>query len=165
MKKSVVTLITLLIVASCTTMGGMPESERFYQQVLSTPGDKNTLYGLVSKAVAEIILASTEGTIEYQDKDEGVLKGKGMAITKSKGGIAYTVTIEVKDDKTRITFQNMHYPSKNVDNSGNMSMILGNMLVDAAMVYDQGAQDQFIAWAETAIADIEQSLAQDQSDW
>ena len=154
MKKGIVLLATIFIVACATntSSGSVPESERFYQQVLSTPGDKNTLYRLANEAMVDI-LASTEGEIEYQDKDEGVLKGKGMVITKTEGGIAFTLTIEVKDDKTRITFQNMHYPSS------------GDRLIDAFMVYHQGSQNQFLDWAEVAIADIERRLKQDRSDW
>ena len=145
-------MLVVLIVAGCTTTGAVPENERFYQQVLDTPGDKDTLYRLANEWMVEMFV-SAEAVIQYQDKAEGVLKGKGEARTRSRGDVAFTLTIEMKDGKTRITFQNMHHPST------------GDRLLDVFVVYDRESQGQFLAWAETAVSSLETYLVADKPEW
>jgi len=52
---------------------------------------------------------SAEAVIEYQDKTEGILMGKGQTTLLSKSNYpvktGFTITIEARDERARLTFE------------------------------------------------------------
>lgn len=111
MKKTILLLLPLLMIAiSCATEMKAVNEDMRIQRVVTATGDQDELFRLSNEWMAKTFRESSE-VIQYQDKEEGVIVGKGF--TKSKVGLAnfnfwFTMTIESKDQKARVTIEDVY---------------------------------------------------------
>jgi hypothetical protein len=80
------------------------------QRVIDAQGSQSELYRLANEWMAKTFVDSKE-VIQYQDKNEGVIVGRG--VTESKIGLANfdfwdSLTIEVKANKARATIEDIY---------------------------------------------------------
>ena len=127
--------VAVLLLASCTTFDALPWSERFYQVVIDTTHDKRTGYRIAKEWLVDMF-ATAEHVIHYQDKEEGVIKGKSQLLARptrpenqvrpdfteritsaldrykyapyvAAQSVDFTFTIEIKNKRVRVTFDDM----------------------------------------------------------
>lgn len=106
---------------------------------------------------------SSKDVIQYQDKAQGIIKGKGLAkIPSSDFGVgekpvAFTISIEVKKNKCRLTFQGMRFEYPKGPNA------LANALLEAQVFQPSDFQD-FKIWADTRGKSLESKLKSAKTD-
>jgi len=128
--------------------------DNVYQKVLDAPNkDKNTVYRISNEWFVENFV-SAKSVIQYQDKEEGIIKGKGNMTKLYSHNFDFVVTIDTKDSKARITFTDMHWGTT------------GNSLSDALMYWDYSAYTKFCKVIDPYIQDLALKLqAVDDSSW
>lgn len=115
-----------LIFAGCATH--VREEDKSFSQVFDTPGyTKDVLYEKVKIWVAQNF-RSAKSVIEYENKMDGAIIGNGMVkypcsgfecVAKYDWTVPFTMRVDMKDDKFRLTFSNLHvaWPAKS-DSAG-----------------------------------------------
>ena len=110
----VILVISVIALTSCASMSGAkaPVEDREMQQIVDVPGkDAKQLYVTANSWFVDTF-NSAESVIEFQDKDAGIIKGK-YAFEYWEGIYEYRVisviTVDVKDGRCRISFNNPHY--------------------------------------------------------
>jgi len=123
MKHSIASIITFL---GCFVVGTaiaatpvqLAEINKPVEQVFEAPGHtKDEIYNAAKIWIAESF-RSAKAVIEYDNKDEGTIIGNGLIPYPCKGAfdclgkpdwkVRFTVRIDTKDDKFRLTFSNMN---------------------------------------------------------
>ncbi|MDR1169900.1 MAG: DUF4468 domain-containing protein [Prevotellaceae bacterium] len=111
--KNVIIVLTTVLLAGCTTIK-LVRGEQ-YKKIIAVQGkDMDELYILSSCWLVETFV-STEGVIEFQDREAGKVIGKCMLSTaqtnpvffktnKVTKSIKCIISIDVKDNAVRITF-------------------------------------------------------------
>jgi hypothetical protein len=106
-------LVLLFVGAGCTKI---VETDRTFDgvfEVPSTPKDK--IYSSTKIWIAETF-RSAKAVIEYDNKEEGTLIGNGVikypcsgldAMVKGDWSASFTMRVDVKDNKFKITFTNI----------------------------------------------------------
>ena len=117
MKKTIVLMTLFALLVSCAgTLTTAPKDIK-YQQVIEVTGGKDTLFTKSLQWLAKTYTDSKE-VIEYQDKEAGQIIGRGATqVLYNPTGIApiylnirYAITIEVKENRARITFDQIYNP-------------------------------------------------------
>lgn len=152
-------VVVVALVVSCATTPEVPVADRVHRVVFETGRDQDAAYRVANEWMVDMF-TSAEAVIEYQDKAEGVIKGKATFpnITTSDlnvATIACTITVEVKDDRARVSFENMD----------SVPLIADNVFSIMLAVYNQAAHDAFIEYADTLVATLQQDMTTDSSDW
>ena len=114
MKRAILLLGFLAVLLSCTTPPEampLPPEEQIVRRVITVdrPGDE--LYRLSMEWMAKTF-RSAQDVIQYQDKEEGIIVGKGVVMIAwafSPRPTHFTLTIEVRDGRARITFSDIYY--------------------------------------------------------
>ena len=107
--KKLFTISVILFIISCAAMlDKIPEEDLRVQKVFEVDLNKGEIYSSSVQWMAKTFVDSKE-VIEVKDAENGRLIGKG--ITEFRVQIIqvpcrYTMTIEAKDNKVRITFDN-----------------------------------------------------------
>lgn len=122
MKQLIVSVIAFFAVsigaASAATPAQLAEVQKPIEQVFEAPGHtKDEIYNAAKIWIAESF-RSAKAVIEYDNKDEGTIIGNGLipypckgafdCLSKSDWKVRFTVRIDTKDDKFRLTFSNMN---------------------------------------------------------
>ena len=110
----IVVLVSLF--AGCaTTVNEAPEEMRSMTEVVEVPGmDKDMIYMKANEWMVDTF-KSAESVIQYSDKEEGIIKGKytftARKVLFGVGEMTVTtiVTIEAKEGRYRVTFDNATY--------------------------------------------------------
>lgn len=108
---SLALMFPVVIGGGCATSTQAVGQSMKVQRVIEAQGSQDELYRLANEWMAKTFVESSE-VIQYQDKEEGIIVGKGL--TKHKyGGIStwniwYTMTIEVKEDRARATIEDVY---------------------------------------------------------
>jgi hypothetical protein len=130
MKKRLLILLTILAVflGSCgSAPATLPPEELVIQRIFEVDKSKDELYRISMEWMAKTF-KSSKAVIQYEDKEEGVIVGKGFTVVRYGLGIPantyFTLTIEVKDNKARATVEDAYFvidnqPS-NIDNEFTM---------------------------------------------
>ena len=117
MKSSVLVLVVALL-AGCAGMIPAPvkEEDKTFSQVFESPGhSKDFLYEKVRIWMAQNFKSSKE-VIEYENKLEGSIIGNGITTYPCSGlecmikigwMVPFTMRVDVKDDKFRLTYSNL----------------------------------------------------------
>lgn len=116
MKRAVVILFILLIVAGCASMTTTPLQEKpVVIKVYDSNKEKDDIYRIANEWMVETFKSSSE-VIQYQDKEEGVIIGKGLTLIGSNfAGSSYahfTIKIETKENKTRLSITDVYLEIK-----------------------------------------------------
>ena len=115
MYKYIITF-SLLIIFGCAGSLQVIETERKFQKTFDNLElNKSDIYIKSLQWLAKSFVDSKE-VIEFQDENTGKIIGKGMSsvifnptlIAPININIQYTLTIEIKDNKARITYSNFY---------------------------------------------------------
>lgn len=104
--------------SATATAATLTEEQRTIVQVFEAPGaDKLTIYTAGRQWIAENF-RSAKAVIEYESKDEGTIIGNGVmnypcasaweCLGKPDWKVPFTMRLEAKDERFRLTFTNIH---------------------------------------------------------
>ena len=102
------------LLAGCVTGPPLAEKELQYQEVVEIDADQATIYNKSLQWMAEGF-RSAQDVIQYKDEGEGVIIGKGsVAVTYTFAPYPthFTLKIEAKDGRYRVTFFDIFFISK-----------------------------------------------------
>lgn len=114
MKKSVFGVLVIgLLFSSCATSGTKVTEPVIFSEVVDVAGaSKDTLYTKANMWFVDAF-RSAESVIQFSDKGSGVIKGKYIGDTVMAGiyicKLSSTVTVEARDGRYRILFENPMY--------------------------------------------------------
>lgn len=139
-----IALIALAIMASCATL---PPEQLLKQEVIEFNGIKKDVLFKKSLEWVATNFGSGKQVLEYQDKETGKIIGN-IVTTKTVFLAQYrffsTMTIEVKDEKARLSFQ---VNSLNVDGTdAHTRGIIDNTEKDAAMESLKSIRQSYVAF-------------------
>lgn len=116
---SLVSLLLLLVpnLADAKRPAPLTEEETTFSQVYEAPGlTKDQLFAASKMWIAQNF-ESADAVIEYEDKDEGTILGNGnmqypcgrgfSCMVKADWRTRFTMKVETKDGKIRLTFSNI----------------------------------------------------------
>jgi hypothetical protein len=116
MKKITILLILLFLFIGCAGMQQITETERTFERIVSVSGHKSSeIYDSTKIWIAENF-KSAKSVIEYDNKDAGTIIGNGAinypckgleCVAKSDWKVLFTMRVDTKDDKFRLTFSNL----------------------------------------------------------
>jgi hypothetical protein len=114
----------LQVVALCVLSAAAVAGETFdapdqaFEKVFEVPGHSRDEIFTSSKIWVAENFRSSKAVLEYESKDDGVLIGNGIIDFPCKGAfdclakadwkVRFTMRIDMKDDKFRLTFSNVH---------------------------------------------------------
>ncbi|HDY87340.1 MAG TPA: DUF4468 domain-containing protein [bacterium] len=112
MKKVIYFLLTAIVFISwlsCASLETPLTEVPKVQRIIEVNKPKDELYKLSNEWMAKTF-KSSKAVIQYQDKEEGVIVGKGFTSVKYLGYVDtyFTMTIEVKDEKLRVTLEDIY---------------------------------------------------------
>jgi hypothetical protein len=120
-----ITFFAMLLLTSCAGLEPVPESERTFEGVFAAPGfTKDQIFTATRIWIAENF-RSAKAVIEYENKEDGTLIGNGVisypcdgidCIAKGDWKVPFTMRVDTKDQKFRLTFSNLRLtwpPSSN----------------------------------------------------
>jgi len=100
----------------CAGMAPVRDSDKTFSQVFESPGhSKDFLYEKVRIWMAQNF-ASSKQVIEYENKQEGTIIGNSVmkypcsgleCVAKYNWTIPFTMRVDVKEDKFRLTYSNL----------------------------------------------------------
>lgn len=154
MKKVLVILFVSFVLIGCATTPGI-SFENKYQKIIEIPGKtQDELYRSANEFFVGVF-NSAEQTIQYQDKEEGIIKGKGKFREVFSHNYDFIITVEAKDGKVRITFTDMKWGKT------------GDALADLAMPkWSLREYENFCTLADPLIQQLENDyLLINNSDW
>ena len=110
-----VLMITGILLTGCATMGGGQATADMLvlTEIVEVPGvSKDDLFVRANSWMVDTF-RSAEAVIQYTDKEAGIVKGKYLLILPigmgEKMHVTSTVTVEMKDEKAKITFNDAYY--------------------------------------------------------
>lgn len=107
MKKLLLIVFVGFIFSGCIAGPEIPKEKRKYQKILKFPDNKSDLYEK-SKIWLAREFKSSKAVIQYDNKENGTIVGKGMIFGAIYGLIPvytqFTLEINVKKNKSRLTF-------------------------------------------------------------
>lgn len=125
--KATIRMGMLLLAAALPTAAiaaDLTEDQRTLVQVFDAPGhDKAAIYTAGRQWIAENF-KSAKAVIEYESKDDGTIIGNGNinypcasaweCVGKPDWTVPFTMRLEAKDERFRLTFSNirLHWPAK-----------------------------------------------------
>ena len=112
MKKVIYFLLTAIVFISwlsCASLETPLTEVPKVQRIIEVNKPKDELYKLSNEWMAKTF-KSSQAVIQYQDKEAGVIVGKGFTSVKYLGYVDtwFTMTIEIKDNKLRATLEDIY---------------------------------------------------------
>jgi hypothetical protein len=110
-------VLVLLTLSGCASMHRVAETDRSFERIVEVAGySKDQIYSSSKMWVAGNF-KSAKSVMEYDNKEEGVIIGNGVIAYPCSGGLScmgtanwkvpFTMRIDIKDQKFRITFSNI----------------------------------------------------------
>ena len=116
MFRAFVAAILLVLVSGCAGMQQVTEADRTLDGVFEASGfSKDQIFTATKIWIAENF-RSAKSVIEYENKEEGTLIGNGIIpypcsglehITKADWTVSFTMRVDIKDQKFKLTFSNV----------------------------------------------------------
>ena len=115
MKKIVIAVITMALIGCASVQQIKPEDRTFHRIVEVKGSDKDAIYESSKRWIAHTF-NSAKAVIEYQDREAGKIIGNGAiqypcsgleCIAKGDWKILFTMSIDAKDERFRMTFSNL----------------------------------------------------------
>lgn len=112
--------VSVMMLVGCTSLPypkqEIKETQRIQYIINISDKEQDELYRLCNEWMVKTF-KSAEAVIEYQDKNEGIIMGKGfleyMDIKKFiRIEVNFTISLESKPEKVRLIFEAMSYKSK-----------------------------------------------------
>lgn len=98
--------LVILFLSSCLTMSEMPQDARTISKIIEVNKNADLIFVESNLWLSETF-KSAEAVIKYSDKEAGIIMGKGIYdkfVGIGTRRYSYSVKIEVKENKVRITF-------------------------------------------------------------
>jgi hypothetical protein len=154
MKKIFIPLAFLgILFTGCASQQPVAQSDMMYQEVVELDGKSQTeIYNSVLQALATMF-NSSKAVIQYQDKDTGKIIGKGnvdVTYTIIPVTTCFTITIETKDNKMRVTFTDLY---------------VNDSTLGTSPLTIQGQLDSFTAKAKEIVAALKNSIKTQSTAW
>ena len=112
MKKLLILLPLCIALLGCATTN--QATTNTYQQVVESDKSQQELFKLSNEWIA-INFESAKSVIEYSDNESGKIMGHGrMNAAAGSSHMLFDLTIEVKDNKSRITYTNIEMDFSNL---------------------------------------------------
>lgn len=115
-RKIIMMLLALSILSGCAGMKPLTEEQKTIQRVVVVEGvTKDVIFEGVKMWIAENF-RSAKAVLEYQDKESGRIIGNGKmdypcsgieCVAKSDWDVLFTMRVDVKDGKFRLSFTNL----------------------------------------------------------
>ena len=113
-------LILIMIVVSFTGCAGLQpiaDADRTFERIVEAPSySKEQIFNGTKIWIAENF-KSAKAVLEYENKDAGTIIGNGIisypcrgldCIAKARWKVPFTMRVDIKDQKFRLTFSNLH---------------------------------------------------------
>jgi len=113
-------LILIMIVVFLTGCAGLQpiaDADRTFERIVEAPGySKEQIFNGTKIWIAENF-KSAKAVLEYENKDAGTIIGNGIisypcsgldCIAKADWKVPFTMRVDIKDQKFRLTFSNLH---------------------------------------------------------
>ena len=143
----------VLLLVSCATQQKLSYADIKYQEIIDLPGkNKSEIYESTLQSMASIF-NSSKAVLQYQNKEDGKIIGKGITdVVYSFMPVEthFTITIDIKDEKIRITFTDMYTVLKTYGTT--------------PLNY-QSEIDSFSGSARNIINEIKRGMNQKKNDW
>lgn len=128
MKMKTLAVVALVgVLAGCENMQPIQESSKTFDRVVEAPGfTKDQLYNGSKMWIAESF-KSAKDVIEHHSKEDGVIIGNGVipypctgmeCSGRDRTKVPFTMKVETKDNRFRLTFSNIKIDSPEVSNGG-----------------------------------------------
>lgn len=114
--KLIFVMISLFLLG-CAELQPVTNADRTFERVIQTPGySKEQIFNGTKIWIAENF-KSAKAVLEYENKDAGTLIGNGIiaypcsgldCMGKGDWKIPFTMRVDIKDQKFRLTFSNLH---------------------------------------------------------
>ena len=138
MKKIFIIILSSIIISliiSCAGQQPLPKSKLYNQKIIDVPGQtKDILFEKSLKWMAQAFNSSSD-VIQYKDKTNGEIIGKGsilVSYTYTPVKTNFTLLIEIKDEKVRITFKDIGFdnwvPFNNSDQLNKFKSATSNII-------------------------------------
>lgn len=106
-----------LFLAGCAGLQPVADADRTFERVVEAPGySKEQIFNGTKIWIAENF-KSAKTVLEYENKDAGTLIGNGIisypcsgleCIAKADWKVPFTMRVDIKDQKFRLTFSNLN---------------------------------------------------------
>jgi len=106
-----------IFLAGCAGLQPITDADRILERVVEAPGySKEQIFNGTKIWIAENF-KSAKAVLEYEDRDAGILIGNGIipypcrgleCIAKVNWKVPFTMRVDIKDQKFRLTFSNLH---------------------------------------------------------
>ena len=147
-------LLVGTIFLGCAGNYTLMEDNIEFQRVIEVTGGQDTLFPKALQWLAKTYNDSKE-VIEYEDKAEGKIIGRGSTqvlwnptgLSPASINIKYSITIEIKDNKARITIGNFYHPG-----------------FQGAPIY-QDSYNRLVPILETMVVNFKSYLSKEEEKW
>lgn len=106
-----------LFLTGCAGLQPITDADRTFERVVEAPGcSKEQIFNGTKIWIAENF-KSAKAVLEYENKDMGTIIGNGIipypcsgldCIAKADWMVHFTMRVDIKDQKFRLTFSNLH---------------------------------------------------------
>lgn len=148
--KTLAVIFIIILFLGCVSPP-LPQSENIIQTVIEVDKSKDAIFRLSNEWLVKRFV-SAKAVIQYQDKEEGVITGKGRR-GPNRGDTEFIIKIEAKDKKARITFSDMQNEKT------------GNPFYDAASIWNKEALEGFRIYAYGLTTDYKKFIETQQAAW
>lgn len=110
MKQKILLTIITIVLFGCLSTAPLQETPQVVR-VIEIEESKDALFRLSNEWLVEVFNAADE-VIEYSDKAEGVLMGKGYLVHHAPLGawnVWHTIKIEAKENRARISIYDLYF--------------------------------------------------------
>ena len=112
-----ISVIIFVFLAGCAGLQPVSDADRTFERVVEAPGySKEQIFDGTKIWIAENF-KSAKAVLEYENKDSGTIIGNGIisypcsgidCIAKGDWKVPFTMRVDIKDYKFRLTFSNLH---------------------------------------------------------
>ncbi len=158
-------LISVLVLLSCVGFEPLDRDDAKYIKVIECTGDIDYLYNRAFEWAVK-----TLGSVEISDTDTHKIIGKGrvdVTFTFKPIPVLYSLTIDAKQDRLRVTFENLAIISTNTFSlSGSSGLNIGSVSENTSPFVNQLQLDAFMEEADFLISSLTDYLSSSNSnDW
>jgi len=116
MRKVVVCLL-MTLAFGCAGMQPVKEADRSFEKIVEAPGHSKEQIFYGTKIWIAENFKSAKAVLEYENKEAGTIIGNGVisypcsgidCIAKADWKVPFTMRVDIKDQKYRLTFSNLH---------------------------------------------------------
>ena len=114
---NLILVMSFLFLSSCAGLQQVTNEDRTFERVFEAPGySKEQIFNGTKIWIAENF-KSSKAVLEYENKETGTIIGNGIipypckgleCIGKAEWKVPFTMRVDIKDEKFRLTFSNLH---------------------------------------------------------